>query len=397
MRFRLVLTILLLLFSCVRASASGEQPLARGTINVVLANSNGIVAVTDSRLTWTTAGNPLLHRPDPKPGQKLFRLDDWTVCAFAGFASAPLHIFPVLIDNSAGILRDLAHELSLRPRLAFDEKLSLLSFIFQSRLEAISNIRDVASDLDNYRISLTLAGYDIDGAAKVAQLTLTLGMRRLEDNRQVFDAAQTGLTETVVGKELVWQLAGQRDLAQQMLEHPQQYIGDPAVSVFAKAQKRNQADNLTVEQMRDLAVALVHRTAENNPTVGGDDQIAILRHGRVTRIEQPQFPDQRPAVHFALSVGATFAHDNEALGGSPFLAIKDTFDDVRQTVLDGNFFFRNVFISSKIMYGGGFTSFDSSNRLTDCTLVLAPTAKRNPEMLRHLLSDFHWRDVQNTP
>src|SRR5947209_12189144 len=62
-----------------------------GTINVVVANDNGLIVLTDSMLTEFRRGlNGILTQGQLKdPAQKLFRIDDKTVCAFAGFASAP--------------------------------------------------------------------------------------------------------------------------------------------------------------------------------------------------------------------------------------------------------------------------------------------------------------------
>ena len=52
-----------------------------GTVNVFLVNKNGLVVVTDSRLSNAAGivGN----------GQKLFRIDDRTICTIAGWYSDP--------------------------------------------------------------------------------------------------------------------------------------------------------------------------------------------------------------------------------------------------------------------------------------------------------------------
>src|ERR1700735_4007457 len=60
---------------------SADDGVSRGTINVVLANQNGIIALTDSMVT---AGRKQLR----EPAQKLFKLDDRTVCTIAGFLSS---------------------------------------------------------------------------------------------------------------------------------------------------------------------------------------------------------------------------------------------------------------------------------------------------------------------
>ena len=62
--------------SALGQKASGLSP-SHGTINIFLANRNGLVAVTDSRLS--SNGKAVAR------GQKLFKVDDHTICAVAGF------------------------------------------------------------------------------------------------------------------------------------------------------------------------------------------------------------------------------------------------------------------------------------------------------------------------
>jgi 20S proteasome alpha/beta subunit len=99
-----MLWVLLFLTSYSRQLYGQTPPVIRGTINVVFANANGIVALTDSRLSARTPSGQL--RALSQPGQKLFQLDEATVCTFAGFAEAPVDSFPEVINNSAGILQD---------------------------------------------------------------------------------------------------------------------------------------------------------------------------------------------------------------------------------------------------------------------------------------------------
>ncbi len=64
----------------VSAALNAQEPKSNsshGTVNIFLANRNGLVAVTDSRLSnkYGAQGS----------GQKLFQVDDRTICAIAGF------------------------------------------------------------------------------------------------------------------------------------------------------------------------------------------------------------------------------------------------------------------------------------------------------------------------
>lgn len=55
-----------------------QTHITHGTVNVYLANKNGLVVVTDSKLS----GDPRVPF-----GQKLFKIDDHTICTIAGWFS----------------------------------------------------------------------------------------------------------------------------------------------------------------------------------------------------------------------------------------------------------------------------------------------------------------------
>src|SRR5213593_3458882 len=65
-----------------------DHGITRGTINVVMGNENGLVALTDSMLTEVLPNG--VPRQLPTPGQKLFQLDRTSVCTVAGFIAAPI-------------------------------------------------------------------------------------------------------------------------------------------------------------------------------------------------------------------------------------------------------------------------------------------------------------------
>jgi 20S proteasome alpha/beta subunit len=369
--------------------------MTRGTINVVFANANGIVALTDSKITVQIS--PFMSQPSLIPGQKLFQLDDVTVCTFAGFASARVEQFPELASNSAGILQDFRRILARNPGQSFHAKLWALSSIFQSRLEAIANIRDLP--VFKPEVELTLAGYDTDGRAKIGQVALSLIVENNANGHSVVYAQETDFSEETVGKTLVWKLGGIKEFALPVLSHPEEFAReDPAIADFAKAYAANRGASFTVEQMKRLAIALARHTAERDQGVGGDNQIATLENGRVTRVQQALFPEQQPAMQFGMLVGVACAQSNSCATGEGILFIKGKFDDVKQTVLDDNYFFSNEFVRSGIMYDGGMTRFDKTNKVgPGCTLFLGPHADRHPDILKHLRDDFSWKEIRPLP
>jgi 20S proteasome alpha/beta subunit len=80
--------------------AQDETKINRGTVNIALANANGIVLLTDSVQSHKEAD--VWHHLQPV--QKLFRLDDKTVCSIAGFASEGGWIPPQLNTEVSGII-----------------------------------------------------------------------------------------------------------------------------------------------------------------------------------------------------------------------------------------------------------------------------------------------------
>jgi hypothetical protein len=154
------------------AGGDGPNPVFTGTVNIVLANANGIVAITDSNQTWhSSSGEPFTSQ---QPGQKLFRIDDRTVCTIAGFGSTPLPNFPEFANSAAGVLDRYATKLRSNGGVhSFREKLTSLRALFEFQLAGIGNLQHLhAEDLRNYDFELILAGYDTDGTAKIGKIVL---------------------------------------------------------------------------------------------------------------------------------------------------------------------------------------------------------------------------------
>ena len=105
----LLVVLTLWLFSRIALASADPNPVLTGTVNIVLANANGIVALTDSNQTGKSpsTGEPFTS---PLPGQKLFRLDDRTVCTIAGFGSLPFPDYPELNTSADGGIGQVACE-----------------------------------------------------------------------------------------------------------------------------------------------------------------------------------------------------------------------------------------------------------------------------------------------
>src|SRR5882724_6913774 len=129
MKVRVACTACAVLFVFL-TDVEGQNPkdssVVHGTINIALGNENGLVVLTDSMVS--VGGVP---RPD-MPSQKLFKLDDRTICAIAGFASAaatsppavsPQASVPDLNTSASAIIQEYVRQSSTQPPQTVIERL----------------------------------------------------------------------------------------------------------------------------------------------------------------------------------------------------------------------------------------------------------------------------------
>jgi hypothetical protein len=388
------------------ASAQNEGGVSRGTINIVLANQNGIVILTDSMVT--SNGRQLPERPF----QKLYKLDDQTVCTIAGFLAAGA-AGDIYIDAGA-VIREYSRQLGSKPPQKIREKLTSLAFLFRFELSSIATLRagtGQQTDLEKYKSEITIAGYDTDGVARVGQVTLSAVSRgRFLDFAIECVGAADCITE--VGKPLVSKLAGIRDVAGHLLAKPNSVSDDAVLADYALSMRQDQGASLTIPQMRALAARLAAYTAKVQPAVGGENQIAILEHGRLVSLQQQAnfpSPPTTPLVRFDLMVDSTFgspnySKDSMPSGGSvifvtkdPLLFLHNTFNHEYRT-LDGNYFFDNTFNDCILQYDGDRPFyFDKNNRVQETALFLGPKVKLDDPHVIELRRNFEWHGGGSIP
>jgi 20S proteasome alpha/beta subunit len=116
-------------------------PSLHGTINVLVANDRGIVVLADSRLTEITErpDGTLVSRQLPTPHQKVFRIDDRTICAFAGFAAANTPPLPDFLNNIPAMVGRYEDRLRTAGPLSVSDKLQLMQDVFAHYLTGIAN------------------------------------------------------------------------------------------------------------------------------------------------------------------------------------------------------------------------------------------------------------------
>jgi hypothetical protein len=352
--------------------------VSHGTINVVLANQNGIVVLTDSIVTCG-------DRQQAEPAQKLFKLDDRTVCTVAGFLAAPGP--GDLYMASSALIHEYSQQISSNPPQTIRAHLTSLAFLFKFLLSAIATIRDGTgspTDLRDYESQLTIAGYDIDGIAKIGQVTLWTVPN---GNSLTAEVLEQSIKE--VGKPFVFKLAGVDEVAERFLHYPDLASDDPVLASYATSMQRDQGKSLSISDMKLLASQLAKYTTQKHPSVGGDNQVAVLRDGEALNVKQRAFPPlQKALVAFSIVVDSSIG----AIGfppGQTLLFLRTKFDHM-QTRIDGNYFFDSSFNNCTVRYDGAPFYFDKSNKIANTSLILGPNVKPEDHQVQDLLRNFRW-------
>ncbi|HXP78665.1 MAG TPA: hypothetical protein VN976_02075 [Verrucomicrobiae bacterium] len=371
---------------------SNDNLVVHGTINVALGNKNGIVVLTDSMLT----SNGIQQA---EPGQKLFKLDERTVCSIAGLVSATAAI-PDLNLSASAIIREYASQSGLQQPQSIVERLRALAGLFDIHLSAVSNMQDASGKpilIDDYRIQIIVAGYDLDGKAKIGKISV--GNWRIVEGSFISEREDPSID--VVDQKLVTKLNGMPDVAQELLLHPELHPDDQALNRYAASLRQDGGASLSVEQLVELAKRLALYTHNAHPEVGGSNQIAIFRDSTSLKIEQQAFANSpKSPIKFALSVGDKIGGDGrtlraplEMLPGVHGVFIRCEWTNAMQE-LDGNYFVRNVFVGAMLVYRGGNVNLGNSNRVVGSALIVGPLVNPKGATLQRLLKSFPWSRIQ---
>jgi 20S proteasome alpha/beta subunit len=374
--------------SIVAAENPTDDGVVHGTINIALGNKNGLVVLTDSMVTTTDAtGTHQLSNPS----QKLFKLDDRTVCSVAGFASAAAVstrvTVPDLNTSTSAIIHEYVRQSAPQSSQSIAEKLRALASLFRMHLAMIANVRDAAGNptpIDKYRFQLIVAGYDIDDKPKIGRIELRM---KSDTGSLISEIEDVSLLN--VEEEFVWQLNGMPDVASQILRHPESKPEDAAIKLYATSLTENGGRSLTLEQMVELAKRLAYYTSQAHREVGGRDQVAIFKKSQTVSIDQPTFLEPpRPLFRFSLVVDSHFSYSSVVFAkGSPAVFVRCSWVGMQHD-LDGHYYIGSAFTNSVLMYDGGDVNLGDTNRVTDSVLLLGPHAILENEIVRHLTAAF---------
>ena len=398
---------------------------SHGTVNVILANGDSLVAVTDSMLTFGTH-----HAPE---GIKLYKVDDKTICTVAGFysESGPSE------SNSLALLLPQAMNDAIGSEggshQPFSQRVAALARIVDFELTAHLQAlvaSNVPVDLSSptFIVELTVAGYDEDNSLELAEITLapTIGPdgvsfisvkrpRGPETPRCELTAEPkmefgfpgpsnfigTSVLVYKVGKSLFCDIAGKPIVAEHMLNRPYLYPHDTVMQMYSQAMDANRA--LSSDELRELAIYLEKQTADEEGRngsfeVGGPVIIAMLSGGAM--IEEPP-PAAAHDTGSALRAWNVREYRRNCAPGSQQYGIKRVTPESQIQVIMSNcnqfidgIFHDSIFINSRLKYAGTLPLlFADSNVITGSTLELGPAVNlQRPDVVK-LICSFKWQAV----
>jgi hypothetical protein len=379
-------------------NAQDQGRIIRGTVNVVLANSNGMVVLTDSTGTLSDSAG---KRVGSKASQKLIRLDGHSVCAIAGFGSATTPTRLQFSTDVIAILSDFRDQLAAKKeQLSFDYKLRSLSFLIKLYIQGFANITEVLYPgvLKREQLSFTLflVGYDSDKKPKIGSLALTATPETLPAGKVSWQFAQSIGVEDV-GDGLKNRIGGMWDVGTKIIREPQAYSDDPAARKYLESAKNN-GETLDLTDLEALAKFIAAETSRKHPhTVGGPDQIAIFQDNQIVKFEQQPFPATHKPMSVALimDVPLNFGPGGGTAGpkGGNTIWIRNTIVGYQGLMLDGNFFLGNEIRDSVVRYSGGQAEFDSSNKVVNSKLQISTLVGPNAGFAYDLVQNFPWTRV----
>jgi hypothetical protein len=248
----------------------------------------------------------------------------------------------------------------------------------------------------DYYFEMLIAGYDPDGTPEVGSLELKLAPKQAAAG-EFLSPVTLERNVSPVGAYHEPLLAGITGIANEIQNDPAKWHADKAVADYEEAKKSGKPP--TIDQMRTYAISMKQHTAEVYREVGGESQIAVLKGGRVLRVEQPPFPSV-PAREFrfriltGVNVEGDMKDRSKTAGfwgvvtpGCFPIFFNGSFIRTRQEI--GNAYYSgNVFKEAVLSYEGGTVQFGTSNQVIDSDLILGPKVHRDSPEVQQLLKDF---------
>lgn len=371
---------------------------ASGTLNIILANKNGFVIATDSRMSSDTPfpckGRSQLYCDN---SQKLFRTTSHSAMAIAGFAvgrsNTPLDL------TVASVLRRIFGANGLVGDEASDVIPQIVEARLQDALIGVAATHDPSTPPPNLSVKATFARFDQNHVPVLQQMLLSEAWTSMGPLQQLVPQYSSTLTPPMPTTRFVPVTVGISFVADAILAGIYK-SDDPLIQGYYRRLKSRQLDAMPLNEMSALALVILRETRKLTDYVGGDDQIAVFPlHGdpsfhlpdelstemqaipRVMRWEgllctNTQTP---PCGNAPLSFSVNPEQPAGEVRFTKFLLASE-FKNI-PVALDNNLFVADSFEGVTLKWNGG-PFFSYRNTFKDCVLELTVSAQeyRHPEL-----------------
>lgn len=355
------------------AEGASMKKAYHGTLNVVVATPDELIAATDSRATITGGEGKLIRREDNH--QKLFVVPGNILVTIAGYNRVAVPTSPEFTAPAAGIILDYIDTLQSNHRNpSYDEALSTLIHLLTFNLTSVANINAWTNGTINpnwYLFQMIVAGRK-DDAFVMTKVILTLTLQGSAEKRHYVTSEASELIKKKV-TSFSYLTAGWDVVADEVLK---KIKGEPT---------RNEME----QAIRDA----MQKTNAANQGVGGAIQQAYLSKKGLD-VSIPSYPrPPGPSVKYNLLVGGGMANVKIAVvSNTPFLFIASSFENTG-VILDGNYFYGTLLKTCNIYINSNAFNFDKTNKIENCKLYVGKKVDKTLPKYKQLSSRFNPQNI----
>lgn len=344
-----------------------------GTLNVVVATPDELIAATDSRATIIGGAGKLIGTEDNH--QKLFVVPGNILVTIAGYNCVTLPTAPEFTAPAAGIILDYIDTLVSHHRSpSYEEVLSTLIHLFTFNLTSVGNINawtDGTINPNAYLFQMIVAGKQND-AFIMTKVILTLTLKGSAEGRYYVTSEVSEIIKKKV-TSFTYLTAGWNVVADEVLKKIE---GAP-----------------TKNEMEQVIRDVMQKTNAVNQGVGGAIQQAYLsKKGLDVNIPSYSRPPG-PSIKYNLFVGGGIANAKIAVeSNTPFLFIASSFENTG-VILDGNYFYGNQLKACNIYINSNAFNFDNTNKIEKCKLYVGKIVDKTSPKYKQLSSKLNPQDI----
>jgi hypothetical protein len=369
-----------------------------GTLNLLLANKRGFVIAADSRRTRTSDGR---HWDD---SQKLFRIGPKSALVIAGFASWAAPGSPLDTQVAAFLREELSDPIWTSGKRPITDLPNMVRANIGYELKlfgAIDATNRPAPRPERLDFQVLAAGV-IRGNVQIVRISFTPQVGVFGPFDLAVPSYDMQSTSTTVEHFAAYS-AGIDTIARSILDGTVS-TNDDRILNYYRSRDAEELDNLSLDCLKDLSVAILEETKRVSEFVGGPDQIGIFPNRGHVGWTLPQLAsDKKRLRSTTLNIGFMYTpngatpYEYSLIHGKrmvtefgmslvqpfhePFVQVfvGSWFRDIPVS-LDGNAFAGNHFINTTFEYKGGTIYFSADNTVDGCTLE-APAAAVIPQIL----------------